>query len=82
MALLALSVSCDLCHTLEYEETYYRGPMLAKRGWIWNTLVNVASKVKSNKTLKIKIKPTCVAYCDKYMVLTALYGSDDISHIF
>ena len=52
--------SCELSHTLKCEEIHYRSLTLAKRGSFWKTLVNVTSKVKSNKALKLKIKPNCV----------------------
>ena len=55
MTLTASSSSCGLSHTLKDEEIHYIGLTLAKRSYMWKTLVNVTGKVKSNKTVKIRI---------------------------
>ena len=60
MTLTASSVSCGLSHTLKYEDIKYMGLTLAKRGYIEKTLVNVIGKIKSNKTLKIRVTPKSV----------------------
>ena len=80
MTLTASSAYCDRCHTLKCGVFHYRGLTLAKRGWIWNTLVNGTSKVKSNKTPKAKLKPNCVTPGDYYTALTIFSGSCDLYH--
>ena len=80
MALTVSSGSCDLTPTLGYEEIHHRGLTPAKCGWFWKTLLNIASEVKSNKTLEIERKLDCVTQCDHFMAFIVSPGLFDQSH--
>ena len=60
MASITSSCSCDLSNTLKCEDIHHKVRTRVKCDGFWKTLVNVTSKVNSNKTLNIKMESDCV----------------------